>query len=92
MKQLIFSAALLCASVDAMKTNALLQQNFDAIFGDAKVADQEDVQLENVDGASNAYVVDSLGNLYVTEDHFDQFPADDINLKYAAPRQTDSFQ
>ena len=91
MKQLLFSAALLCAGIDAMRTNALLQQNFDSIFGDTKPAESTEDQLENKDGASSAYVVDSLGNLYATADHQEYAPSDyynsvdNINLAYAAP-------
>lgn len=87
MKSLIFATALLCSGIDAIRTNTLLQQNFDNIFntGDKDKATSDSVQLEDVDSASSAYVVDQLGNLYVTPDTFSQ--ADSLNLAYAAPTQ-----
>ena len=81
MKSLLFATALFCSGIDALKTNTLLQQNFDSIFGTAdNAAVSSKDQLENVDSASSAYVVDQLGNLYVTPDY-----VDDFNLAYAAP-------
>ena len=85
MKSLIFAAALLCSGIDAIRTNTLLQQNFDSIFNSGDTTAKDAVHLEDVDSASSAYVVDQLGNLYVTPDSFSQ--ADNLNLAYAAPTQ-----
>ena len=81
MRSILFSTALLFASIEAIRTEALLKQNFDDIFGDTVAEDNSDVE----EASSNAYVVDENGYLYEVDDAYVNTAADELNMNYAAP-------
>ena len=80
MKSILFTTTLVLASVQALKTEALLKDNFDTVFGDATVVD-ENAAVK--DASSSAFVIDDAGYLYEIDDSL--LDADSLNMAYQAP-------
>lgn len=66
MKSLLFAAALMSSSIEAIKTNNLLKQNFDSLFGNSTATNDA---LEQTNQTSSAYAVDQYGNLWQIPDN-----------------------
>ena len=80
MKSILFTTTLILASVKALKTETLLKNNFDTVFGDSTVVDDNAAVEE---AGSSAFVIDDAGYLYEVDDAL--LDADSLNMAYAAP-------
>lgn len=74
--KLTFAATLFATSVAALKTEALLKQNFDDVFG-TTIADAPE---DNIAGSEAYWIDNENGDIYETDDNT---TADDLNLGYA---------